>query len=184
MACSEWKFFTVRHFAARHSLFAIRYSLFARSAAMARRDLLIEPAHHGETVVALEPPDGEMALGDALEVIHEHDIDRGAAEGAQHRHRACGRALADDDAEPRRDLGDETADQRRRDAGETALEQQRRRIGGQTAEEDARRVIAEVAAAVAAILRRAQREHLHTGEPRLERREILAVVPRDIGDRA
>ena len=41
------------------------------------------------TIHALEPPDGEMAVGDALKMVHEDEVDGGAADGA-----STGSALA------------------------------------------------------------------------------------------
>ena len=66
--------------------------------------------------------------------------------------------------------------------GDAALDQERGRVGGQPAEQRARRVIAEIRPPPG--LRRAEREDLDAGKPRLERRQILAVMARDVGDGA
>ena len=58
-----------------------------------RRVGIVKPAHDGGAVLALQPPDGEMAAGDTLKVIHENHIDRGAADRAEHRQRARRGAL-------------------------------------------------------------------------------------------
>ena len=75
-----------------------------------------------------------MAAGDALEMIHENDVHRGAADRAEHRQRARRRPFGDDDAEARGDLGDQAADHRRRQVGDAALDKDAAAFGGQPAD--------------------------------------------------
>jgi hypothetical protein len=85
-------------------------------------------------VVSLETPDGEVTLSDALEMIHEDDVDCGTAQGAEHGYRAGRDFVRDDEAEPRGDFGDEAGDDRCRGAGDAALQQKGGRFVGEPRE--------------------------------------------------
>ena len=65
-------------------------------------------------MLPLEAPHDEMTARERLEMLGERRVDRRAADRADDRRRLGRELLADDDAEARRDLGDEPRDERRR----------------------------------------------------------------------
>src|SRR3974390_1525482 len=67
----------------------------------AQRQMLVLALDHRASVDALEPADGEMTLSDALEMVHENQIDGGASDGAHDRQCAGGEALGHDHAKAR-----------------------------------------------------------------------------------
>ena len=72
---------------------------------MLREEIVVVAPHQRRPVLALETPDGEMALGHALKMVHENHIDRRAANRAEHWQRACGKSFRSDYSESRHDLG-------------------------------------------------------------------------------
>ena len=106
---------------------------------------LISAAHGIGAVMPLEPPHREMAMRDALEVIHEQDIDAWRRQA----HRCTGKALAAARSEttmPKRGAISATkpADDRRRGAGDAALEQKRGSVIDEARQQRARGVIADI----------------------------------------
>ena len=67
-------------------------------------------SHRILPISPFEPAHRKMSFGDLLKVIYENDVDGGTADGADHRHRACGDPVRHHDPEARNDFGNKAVD--------------------------------------------------------------------------
>ena len=146
-------------------------------------DALVFGADGLRAVDALEPPHGEMALRQRLEMIHEGEIDRRAAGGPERRRRLGDQFLADDEAESRSDLRQQPEQGGRGLVDDAPAGDIARGLGHRARQQAANGEIAgfrHIVAGSAAI----QREHFETGQRGLGIAQILAFGAGDVGDRA
>src|ERR1700722_4443204 len=141
----------------------MRWALCADLACPLVAQSLVFETHDIRAIGPFEPSDREMAAGDGLEVLDKGEIDRGAADGADHRQGLSGDLFADHHAETRRDLGDEPDQDRRRLVGEAVVYNETRAIADCLGERAADREILALQRSFAGPVA-AEREDFDAGE--------------------
>src|ERR1700757_2930747 len=98
--------------------------------ALLRDQLAIALPDMGAAIGSFEPAHREMPASDALEMIHEDDVDSGSADCTKHWQRAGSNLVGDDEPEARDDLADEAGHDGRGGIDGAALEHKGRDVVG------------------------------------------------------